>query len=755
MDLPEAKPPATFADCEKEPIHVPERTQPHGVLLVFSEELVVRRASENAPLLLGRSLDRIVGSGIAELFDASTTGNIAAAARSPHVRQEAQYVTTTHFGDAEKRPFSIIVSRTDDDLVVELEPATGEAISFRDLYVLIRQSVARMESARSSIELCDIICDEVRRISGYDRVMVYRFDDNWNGKTIAERRADHMVSYLDLHFPATDIPAQARRLYVTNRMRQIPDIHYEPCALLPADASGRPVDLSYSSLRSVSPVHIEYLQNMGVRASMSVSILRDGKLWGLIACHHATPRFLPFEVRAACDYLSQVLSLQLASREASEAAGARIGFATKRTALLAQLAGTDDFATSMAEARAELLDLARAQGAALYLDGRLQLVGQTPTVEQTNELLAWIESENNGDDLFATTSLPQLFPAAAAYKDKAVGVLGINVSRARRSWVLWFRPEVLQTVNWAGDPRKGGELPIVEGQLQASRVPARLHPRVSFERWREAVADQSLPWTLHEIDSVRELRESIVRIVLRRAEELAAMADELQRANKELEAFSYSVSHDLRAPFRHITGFGQLLDRLPNLDETAKRYVKTIVEASRHAGHLVDSLLAFSRMSRTSLKLEKVDLRAMVDDVRAEVESAEAGGRKIEWEIGALPHLNGDRTMLRLVIRNLLSNAVKYTRNRTVAVIKVGHRTERAEDIVSVSDNGVGFDPQYGDKLFGVFQRLHRVEDFEGTGIGLANVRRIVERHGGRTWADGNVDQGATFHFALPKEKKE
>ncbi len=226
----------------------------------------------------------------------------------------------------------------------------------------------------------------------------------------------------------------------------------------------------------------------------------------------------------------------------------------------------------------------------------------------------------------------------------------------------------------------------------------------------------------------------------------------LLEANQELESFSYSVSHDLRAPLRHIMGFAQLLESrsAAAMDDTGRRHLKTIAEAARQGGRLVDDLLEFSRMGRTELKKARVALSDAVAEARREL-APEAEGRKVRWHMEALPEVRADPALLRLVLKNLLSNALKYSRTREESVIEVWAREGEDEVEVVVRDNGVGFEMQYVDKLFGVFQRLHRAEQFEGTGIGLANVRRIVARHGGRTWAESVVGQGATFHFTLPR----
>jgi len=234
---------------------------------------------------------------------------------------------------------------------------------------------------------------------------------------------------------------------------------------------------------------------------------------------------------------------------------------------------------------------------------------------------------------------------------------------------------------------------------------------------------------------------------------LAKRAVELQAANKELEAFAYSVSHDLRAPLRHVAGYAELLQKHAGsaLDEKANRYLKTILEAAKRMGNLIDDLLGFSRIGRAETKKTAVNLEQLVAQVVAEL-AQDTSGRDIVWKIGALPICYRDRSMLRLVFVNLLSNAVKFTRKRPRAEIEIGYSQQQNDQIeIFVRDNGAGFDMEHANKLFGVFQRLHLPEEFEGTGIGLATVQRIVHRHEGTCWAEGAVDHGATFYFTFPR----
>ena len=762
MSTPDIAPPsaaaADLATCDREPIRVPGTIQPHGLLLVLAPaDLSVIQVSANTDQYLGLPHHQVLGRPVDQIFGAALAESLRTVPDGHWQAREPILLRTVRLPNR-PTPLNAIAHRADGDvIVVELESATGdEHTAFLNLYPLVRTFVGRMQQAPDVAALCQLAADEVRRVTGFDRCLVYRFDEQWHGTTVAESLEPGAFDPLiGLRFPASDIPAQARELYRLNRIRLIADATYAPVPVLPAanPVTGGPLDMTYAALRSVSPVHVEYMRNMGTAASMSVSILRQGRLWGLISCHHRTPRAPTFDVRSACDFLGQVLAVQLDGRERAAEYDRRTRLREVHGKLLAYMASSDHFAQALVDHAGDLLALTVAAGAAVIAEGRVRLVGQTPPEADVDRIMDWLGREHPGDDVFATDSLAEHLPGAADVAATASGLLAIWISKLHSSYILWFRPEVVRTVTWGGDPRK----PVLP-----AGSPDRLHPRKSFEAWKETVRLRSAAWQPEEREAAADLRNAIVGIVLRKAEELAELTAELERSNRELEAFSYSVSHDLRAPFRHIVGYAELLrDSLVTHPATAAepaasaeaRYVDTIIESARYAGTLVDNLLSFSQMGRASLTITAVDTARVIDEARRRLLDNAEHGRTIEWIIPpGLPTVRADLMMLRLVWENLLSNAIKYTRGRDPAVIQITADRQGGEWVFSVADNGIGFDMRYADKLFGVFQRLHRMEDFEGTGIGLANVRRIVGRHGGRTWADGRVDHGATFYFTLPTD---
>jgi len=739
---------ATLSDCDREPIHIPGSIQPHGILLVLDQvDRTITRLSDNGPAFLGTPSGKLLNQALEAVLGATTSAALwPDLLRLPDKLRPTLLRQIELQADGQVRRFDAIAHRAGRAIILELEWADSPLAAAADavkLQAVVEQLTLRAETSGSVEDLSRITASELRELVGFDRVLIYQFDDSWNGIVAGEDGNGKLPALLNHHFPASDIPAQARELYRINRIRIIPDAAYVPFPLIgaPEIADEGPLDMTFSVLRSVSPIHVEYMRNMETASSMSFSILRDGKLWGLISCHHREPRYVPFAIRATCDLMARVFSLRLSALEHSEDYVRRIEVRSTFARLLAAMTDRGEFAPALADHAPALQSFAASEGAAILSEGNCVLLGRTPPEPQVRALAEWLFTRAS-DEVYATDSLSEAYPEAVAFNDSASGLLAISISKLHSSFVLWFRPEVIQTVSWGGDPHK----PSTNGD------PARLHPRKSFETWRETVRNRSLPWKQEEIEGAGELRNAIVGIVLRKAEELAALNNELMRSNKELEAFSYSVSHDLRAPLRHIVGYAEMLRESECELTTRDRHcIDTIIESSEYAGKLVEKLLAYSRLGRAELQLGKVDMNLLLHEVRQDV-ARDAVGRTIDWQITHVPAVTADLMMLRMAVRDLLSNAVKYTRKSDRATIGVGGKIDGAENIYWVKDNGVGFDMRYADKLFGVFQRLHRWEDYEGTGIGLANVRRVMERHGGRAWAEGEEGVGATFYFSLPKD---
>jgi chemotaxis family two-component system sensor kinase Cph1 len=736
-----------LTSCDREPIRFPGSIQPHGFLLTLTPALSILQASANLLDWTGTSAADALGQPIADIIGQEAAASLGPELAAGTVGPRPFYLGTVTLTNANH--FDVSAHAYDQLLIVEFEAVrrSGSA-DFRHLYPLLGDFLLKVNDASSIESLAQLAARHTRAVTGYGRVMVYQFDRDGHGHVLAEARDAAYHSYLGQRFPASDVPRQARELYALSRIRLIQDAHYTPSPLVPAlnpvtDAAN---DLSFASLRSVSPVHLQYMRNMGTLASMSVSLMVKGKLWGLISCHNESPCPVGFEERAACEQLGQILALCIGAREDAQELQFRLDVRRIMVSMLGGLTQSQDFIDNLSNVFPELLQFARADGVAIVVDDRVMTFGDTPEQDQIRDLVGWLQTRAH-DEVFHSSALATVYPGGGAIMRNASGLLSMPISKIHKHYLLWFRPEQVYSIDWAGNPHEKALTAGPAGQLT---------PRTSFAAWRETIHGQSRPWHDAEVELAFEFRSALLGIALERAEQMAELAEELGRANKELEAFSYSVSHDLRAPLRHIVGFSDLLIEANGNDDPTRRqrFLKNIKDSARLAGKLVDDLLSFSQMGRASLRPATVDMR---DLVRACMQKLlpDLGSRRIEWQIGQLPDVTADPAFLYQALYNLLSNAVKFTGQKDVAIINISAERNAHDTVFHIADNGAGFSMEYVHKLFGVFQRLHRMEDFEGTGIGLANVRRIIERHHGRVWAHSVPGEGATFSFSIPNHFEE
>lgn len=741
-----------LTNCDKEPIHIPGCIQPHGMLLALQEpELTLLQVSNNTFDFFGLHPNQLLGKPIDELLKQDQLDYLKKTLKHEDIKEvnPLKFIVLLNNNTLN---FDCIAHRINGLLILELEPSMPEnSVPFFGFYHLVKPFVSKLQGAANLSKLCQTAVKEVRKLTGFDRVMVYQFDSQWDGCVVAEEKLESLEPFLGLHYPAYDIPKQARKLYCLNWLRLITDVDYQPVEIVPTynPLTNRPLDLSQAVLRSVSPCHIEYLHNMRVRASMSISLIKDGELWGLIACHHQSPKRIPYEVRTACEFLGQVMSLELSTKEGNENYEYRIEQKSIQAKLIEYLSVEQNFISRLIKYKPNLPDLVRSQGAAICFDGDYILAGETPKEEEIKRLIEWL-GNNFTDAVFYTDSLPSLYPEAESFKDVASGLLAVSISKAQKNCILWFRPEVIQTVNWGGNPNK----PIVveNGQL-------RLHPRKSFELWKQTVRLKSLPWNQCEIDAALEVRNAIISIVLKKADELAKLNVELEQSNSELDAFAYIASHDLKEPLRGIHNYSCFLleDYADKLDENAVSKLNTLIRLTQRMEDLIDSLLHFSQVGRVDLSVEETDLNDFVNHI-LEILSVRIEETKVEIRIPRpLPTIRCDRIRVGEVFTNLIANAIKYN-DKVEKWLEIGFnkptpdRSNEPDKPITfyVRDNGIGIRQKHLEAIFRIFKRLHGLDKYGGgTGAGLTIAKKIVERHGGSIWVESIFGEGTTFYFTL------
>ncbi|MET0449568.1 MAG: SpoIIE family protein phosphatase [Aeromicrobium sp.] len=586
--------PPDLANCEQEPIHIPGAIQPHGLLLALDDQQRIVTASRNCARLLGRSARDLIDTDVREALGPGPAALILDAVDSGDLGSPIRTTMPPGHGDLAGEDVDLIAHRSGGRLVIELEPVTIPLLSQAVSYRSARAAMTRLTQSSTTAELCQQLASEIRRLSGFDRVMVYRFDDEWNGEVVAEDRREDLNPFLGLHYPSTDIPAQARRLYTVNWSRLIADIGYEPVALEPVldPATGAPLDLSHSTLRSVSPIHVEYLSNMGVSASMSVSMVKDGLLWGLVACHHYSgPLRVPYDARSAAEFLGQTASQLIDDRERADTRSDELRASVTLARITAGLAADPRPVYDTLFGDPRLLDLVGAHGVAMWVDGRMSTLGDVPD-DRTLHLIAAQFGTGVGQ-ASASSHLAALAPELGNVANVAAGALHIGNGPDR--WMLWLRPELERTVDWGGDPNNKA--------LAAAENPSvRLSPRKSFAKWQQVVRGHSAPWTSWQLGVVESLREHLAAELLRRSHQHTAIAESLQRT-LVLDEAPEVEGLDIHARYRPAEGSqlgGDWWDAFTLPDG------RVVVSVGDVAGHGVTAATAMAQV-RTALRAYMID----------------------------------------------------------------------------------------------------------------------------------------------------
>ncbi len=504
--------PVDLDNCAAEPIHIPGAIQPHGVLLAVTEpDLLVALTSTNVGTWFGAAPIAPIGQPLAALIGAANRDAIDAARQGDWVQRRDDVELWL-----DGRPLVATLHRTDGWLVIEIEAV--DSIEPGSASV-VREAAMALQVASTVVEVAAEAARWIRSLTRFDRVMVYRFDRDWNGEVIAEEKRADLNAFLGLHYPASDIPAQARELYRRNWLRLIPDIAYAPVPLDPPVGfdSGRPLDLSSSTLRSVSPIHVEYLSNMGVSASMSVSIVVQGELWGLIACHHYSGPHRPdVAARNAAEFLAQLISLRIGETDDADTRRRTLELVAlaDQVAEAIQSLAAIDLDTALQAQQPAVLGLAGASGAVVVTGDSWCRLGAVPDDDVVRRI---IQIWPAGDAVLLVDE------AAVGADDVASGVLALPLTNDRREVVMWFRPELVRQVDWGGDPHNA-KLAAAEGD------DVRLSPRKSFELWRETVRGRGVPWHESDVRAATRFTRHLTSGLLRRQRHHAEVASDLQRA---------------------------------------------------------------------------------------------------------------------------------------------------------------------------------------------------------------------------------
>jgi chemotaxis family two-component system sensor kinase Cph1 len=688
--------------CADEPIHIPGSIQPHGVLLYFCTTGLLEGWSANAPSLVDAPLQ--IGTPFTALGLPGETLELIQACIDTAVDGEAgASVASISLGT---REYDCIVHAYQFRIVAEFELRTVPANDVAMFAVRAHGAIDHLRRQKTVAGLMDIAVKRIREMTGFDRVMAYRFRQDDSGDVMAEDRRADLTPYLGQRYPASDIPAQARRLYALNTLRMIVDIGYQSVPMLGASGSA-PLDMSFAVLRSVSPIHVEYLQNMGVGASMSVSIVINGHLWGLIACHHNAPKQVPYAIRMAADVLAQVLASTVQSIESKRDADVVQQAATARSALVESMLLDDDPFEALQHHADALRASGHAEAMVCSLYGKMVVYGNVPVPVAE----AIVASLPGGSHELHKREQRSDWPEAARAAIKGwVGMLALPFDPPGGGWCIMLRQEQIENVTWAGQPEKG---------MRFGPMGARLTPRGSFDAWCETVVDHAEPWEPTVLANARLMLAEMLRVSTERRAQTESTRAQLLAM----------LGHDLRDPLHSINMAGMVLER----GNTQAGIGRRIQSSSNRMQRLIGQVLDMSRIDGgigLGLATERIDLAVVVEDL---VDEARTAYPAITYQLDNRPQIfvQADSARVAQVLSNLLSNARHHgAPGQPIAVRADIDGQHAAVDVINL---GAPIPPESVATLFNPFKRtsLHNPRNRTGMGLGLYIALQIVREHRG------------------------
>jgi chemotaxis family two-component system sensor kinase Cph1 len=692
----------TLDNCADEPIHIPGSIQPHGALLAFNIAAELICWSVNAPAMLGVELVlslRVTDMALApELKEA-----IQSCIDEMEHGEVPALLLAASIGNEE---FDCIVHAYNDTVILEYESRTFSMDTITAFALKAHSAIERLKRQKSVQALLQMAVDQIRRLAGFDRVMAYHFRPDESGDVVAESRIDALEPYLGRRYPASDIPAQARRLYIVSTLRMIADVHYTPVPIV-GRAGVAALDMSHCVLRSVSPIHIEYLQNMGVGASMSVSIVINDRLWGLIACHHMSARQVPYSIRMAIDVMAQVLASTVQSLETRERSALVEQAAQLRTRLIESLIHQDDVINALSAHTGELMQSFGGEALILVHYGRVVVQGELPA-GLADEIVGQLSAD--GSDLIERYRDSDWPEALRPSLGKWVGMLAFRFDSRANGWLVVLRPEQVELVRWGGKPDK---------EIKHGPLGPRLTPRGSFDEWRETVRGCAEPWDAGRLLIARQLLAEMTRAT-------SARHGETERAKEHLMAM---LGHDLRNPLQTISMAAELMELGGSRAIAGQRIRASSGRMQRLISQVLDMSLINSGMSLKA-NAQETDLVPLLKDMIDEFRTAHPQV-DIAADLPAQCEVDGDPDRLAQVISNLISNA--YHHGTPGQAIGVTMTATASMAVIEVRNAGARIEKDAEARLFNPYKENSALNDRNkgGLGLGLHIVQQIVLAHAG------------------------
>lgn len=725
----------TLTNCEDEKIHIPNKIIQNGYLIAFSLSGKAKYVSENLRNLFPTGLE-FLGLNMTSFIETHLENYITP------IRTSVEAVTLAHEElcviDLKEHDCYLSIYHHHHLIYFEFEeiynPLSGNNV-FYNIFSKFNQPAI----------LWNNLCDVISEIIDFDRVMIYQFLEDSSGKVIAEKVKNSLPSYLKMCYPEFDIPKQARELYLTNHFRLIPDVEAPQVCLI--GNTSDPLDLSRSNVRAVSPIHLEYLKNSGIRASYSISIIINDKLWGLVACQNIEPKFIDLKTRITTNTITQFVVNKFTANTNSDL----IREAEKLKFIELDIKGKLFLHGSIEQALVDNLEglckLVDADTIVYTKDENIRYFG-TPIAEETLKRIVQFFKTNfqSDEEIYSSNTFLKDFGEKLNLGSNLGGIALVRLDALRKENILWIRKEQLQHKIWAGSPTK---LLI----LSEDKRNLKISPRKSFEAWKETVKGTSFMWNDKDIYLIRRIRTLIVESALLKSEQIQKLNNELLEANNELENYAHTISHDLKNPLSVLKLSAQVLRSKPFTDPIfIEKHLNHILDSVSSMEDMIKSILEISRTKNTELFMEEINPEQLIHKLfnQSKIIYSSHGTRLI---LKKIHHIYTNQTLIAQVWMNLISNAVKYSSKSKTPTITINSYMEDEYTIYEISDNGIGIEVSEADKIYRKFIRLGNASDFEGTGLGLSIVYKIMKRLKGKISFISKPNEGATFIIKFLNKK--
>lgn len=729
-----------FVECHEEPIHIPGYIQSFGYLIgidaesrsitFFSKNIEEIFTVEDAEQLFGKritdfpeSFKSIIESDIYTSLDKFT-------------RRDNETYFDKIFISGKEYHFSVFKSK--NNIFLEFEkvinnPNKRISNKYDNFYVIDDEQ-----------EIWEQLLNTLEKIVNYDRMIVYKFMMDGSGKVIAENRKENIESYLGLHYPESDIPRQARELYLKKRKRIFSNVYSEPVPIF-SKLEGN-IDLTYSGSRAMSPIHAQYIKNSGSASSFSVSIIIDDHLWGLVTCQNTEPKHIDLEDRVQAGIFTALASNAFSSFRSKKELEYRLSLNDRTTRLKEEFIKYNYVFDALVENKNKIKNFPEADGLAIISDDHVVTEGVTPDRRVIDKIIKWAH-ENVEENIYLSRNFLGKYGESLGLDTSSAGIIIFFVEKEKNEILIWFRKEFDEHINWAGNPEKKIDVVAKDGQEMQM-----VSPRTSFHLFTENIKGCSKRWNSKNIAAVQAVRDVILETSHKNYTAIKKLNDELKKVNEELDSFSYTISHDLGTPLTVMKLNAQmLLKSITDTSEKSRNKINSIIDEIDSMAAMMHDVLQLSRAKYSEIELERLNTAQTIEKI---VENAKItfNSAKSEVVIKDCPDVLADKTLLHQVFLNIINNAIKYSSQQELPKVEISG-TEKGDHVIyRISDNGIGIPKDQQHKMFKIFNRMDNAKKFKGNGVGLSIVHRIMKRIGGNVEYESD-NNGTCFILTFQKPK--